>query len=48
MIKAGAVAKAGIAMNIGENGNASANNAAVVSAVRPVLPPSATPAALSI
>ena len=44
---AGVVAKPGIAKNIGERNNAIANNTAVVTAVRPVRPPCATPALLS-
>ena len=38
-IKAGAVAKDGIAKKIGDNNNATRNNAADTNAVSPVLPP---------
>ena len=44
---AGAVAAAGIIIKIGEKNNAKKNITAVAIAVKPVLPPSATPAALS-
>ena len=47
MIRAGAVAKDGIARKIGDNNNESPNKTAVVTEVRPVLPPSDTPEALS-
>ena len=43
-MSAGAVAKEGIAVNKGENSVANKNNTPVVSAVRPVRPPTATPA----
>ena len=43
-INAGAVAAPGTAINNGENINANAKRHAVVNDVRPVLPPSATPA----
>ena len=43
-IKAGAVAKAGIAVNSGEKKAASPNSTPVVTAVSPVRPPWATPA----
>ena len=46
-IRAGAVAKDGMAKKIGERNRLSPKNAAAVTAVRPVLPPSATPEALS-
>ena len=41
--RAGAVANDGIARKIGYSGSASKNRIAEVKAVRPVLPPSATP-----
>lgn len=44
MIRAGAVAKAGIAVNSGENSVDKANKQPVVIAVSPVRPPMATPA----
>ena len=47
MIRAGAVANPGIAKKIGENIKDNKNKIAVDRAVSPVLPPSATPAALS-
>lgn len=47
MINAGAVANDGIARKIGDRNNARPNRIAVVTAVRPVLPPSDTPEALS-
>ena len=43
-MRAGAVAKEGIAVNIGAKSIEIRNRTAVVSAVRPVLPPAATPA----
>ena len=46
-MSAGAVAADGISKNTGENSNARTNIAAVVNAVKPVLPPAATPAVLS-
>ena len=47
-IKTGAVANAGIAVNIGEKNNDKKNNAAIVNPANPVLPPSAIPAADSM
>ena len=47
MISAGAVAKDGIARNTGDSSRDSRNRIAVVMEVRPVLPPSVTPDALS-
>ena len=47
MINAGAVANDGIARKIGDRNNARPKRIAVVTAVRPVLPPSDTPEALS-
>ena len=44
MISAGAVAKEGIAVKMGANNVEMRNRNAVVKAVRPVLPPAATPA----
>ena len=44
MTRAGAVAKDGMAMKIGANSMEIRNSTAVTTAVRPVLPPSATPA----
>lgn len=46
-ISAGAVAKPGIAINIGERRIAATNKAPVTTDARPVLPPSATPDELS-
>ena len=46
-IRAGAVAKEGIARKIGEMNRESANKTAETREVRPVRPPSATPEALS-
>ena len=46
-IKAGEVAANGMAVKIGENNNANTNHPAVTNAVKPVLPPSETPDALS-
>ena len=46
-IRAGAVAKEGIARKIGERNRESANKTAETREVRPVRPPSATPEALS-
>ena len=46
-IRAGAVAKDGIARKIGDRNRDSANRIAATTAVKPVLPPSATPDALS-
>ena len=43
IIKAGAVANAGIAKKIGEKNNANKNNPPAVKAVKPVFPPSAIP-----
>ena len=43
-IKAGAVANPGIARNTGERGNATMNISPVTTAVRPLRPPTATPA----
>ncbi len=43
-IRAGVVANPGIARNTGEKNSAIANITADVTAVRPVLPPAATPA----
>ena len=45
--KAGAVAKDGIARKIGDKNRDNPKRIAVVTAVRPVLPPSDTPEALS-
>ena len=42
--RAGVVAKVGIARKIGEKNRATMNKTAAVTAVRPVLPPLATPA----
>ena len=47
MISAGAVAKEGIARKIGDRNSDSPKRIAVVTDVRPVLPPSDTPDALS-
>ena len=47
IINAGAVANAGIARKIGEKNREIRNSTATVMAVRPVRPPSPTPAALS-
>lgn len=47
-ISAGAVANDGIVKNSGAKNNAIAKKNAVETAVKPVRPPSATPAALSI
>ena len=47
MTNAGAVAKAGIAIKIGDKNRAIMKRTAIVIAVRPVLPPSDTPDALS-
>ena len=47
MMRAGAVAKAGIARKKGERNRERAKRTATVTAVRPVRPPSETPAALS-
>lgn len=44
IINAGAVANDGIAVNMGAKSIDTRNKTAVVSAVRPVLPPDATPA----
>ena len=46
-IRAGAVAKDGIARKIGDRNRDSPNSMAATMAVRPVRPPSATPEALS-
>ena len=47
IIRAGAVANEGIARKIGDRNRDRPNKIAVVTAVRPVLPPSDTPEALS-
>ena len=47
IIRAGAVAHEGIAMNIGEKNNAAKNNNPVTTDANPVLAPAATPAELS-
>ena len=47
MMSAGAVAKLGMAPKMGHRNMASRNSTAVVRLVRPVRPPSATPAELS-
>ena len=47
MMRAGAVAALGIEPNRGSRNSERANRTATVTAVRPVLPPSATPEALS-
>ena len=47
MIRAGAVAEAGTIRNSGDRNNAITNINAVLTAVKPVLPPEATPAQLS-